>query len=522
SPAYHGKKCQVPTKLTNSICVSLKFLSPDWLFNATSPFPESPPLIYRSPIFRSPSQVKIYPKKTNHSNQNLWSSPLYSVLSLSLSLSGVVIGGRTTMAFAKSSSYILPLVFALFTLLSSSNALASTPHPKAIADLKEGILKLLGFQADDVEISGFDSRDALVGHSVAYEFDVEIDRKVIPVKLLEDVNRWEYVDLPFLRVEELARPGVDNGLVEQKRISDDGLPVLAPFQLSGPMELWIQDAKDIRISLPHDVDAGVLKKVILADGAVVTVTGARSVSLRHPIDLPLPLNRTHNGFASGLMALAEQLHHASRSQDAPLLSLRIVGPTSLTVPSSATPNNRLKLKRLAPGFVELSSMSKTKAMNGLSTINPQEETATVLTPKHFATMWPLASINGSNVNLVGFETLLSSLLGPKANKKGSFKLLKADVSAQTFVKIGFGVEKKLKQGDGFDLEGFPEWRTKPERVSMHFEVLAKVEGEKVIPERVVQVNPVDIEDTVAPNVVTGNITMSSIPVVYTPSNPFTL
>ena len=181
----------------------------------------------------------------------------------------------------------------------------------------------------------------------------------------------------------------------------------------------------------------------------------------------------------------------------------------------------MKLKRLAPGFVELSSMSKTKAMNGLSTINPQE-VATVLTPKHFATMWPLASINGTNANLVGFETLLSSFLGPKANKKGSFKLLKADVSAQTFVKIGFGVEKKLKQGDGFDLEGFPEWRTKPERVSMHFEVLAKVEGEKVIPERVVQVNPVDIEDTVAPNVVTGNITMSSIPVVYTPSNPFTL
>ncbi|PPR98810.1 hypothetical protein GOBAR_AA21855 [Gossypium barbadense] len=415
------------------------------------------------------------------------------------------------MAFAKSSSYILPLVFALFTLLSSSNALVSTPHPKAIADLIEGIVKLLGFQADDVEISGFDSRDALVGHSVAYEFDVEIDRKVIPVKLLEDVNRWEYVDLPFLRVEELARPGVDNGLVEQKRISDDGLPVLAPFQLAGPMELWIQDAKNIRISLP----------VILADGAVVTVTGARSVSLCHPIDLPLPLNRTHNGFASGLMALAEQLHHASRSQDAPLLSLRIVGPTSLTAPSSATPNNKLKLKRLAPGFVELSSTSKTKAMNGLSTINPQE-VATVLTPKHFATMWPLASINGTNANLVGFETLLSSFLGPKANKKGSFKLLKADVSAQTFVKIGFGVEKKLKQGDGFDLEGFPGWRTKPERVSMHFEVLAKVEGEKIIPERVVQVNPVDIEDTVAPNVVTGNITMSSIPVVYPPSNPFTL
>lgn len=66
--------------------------------------------------------------------------------------------------------------------------------------------------------------------------------------------------------------------------------------------------------LQHDVDAGVLKKVILADGAVVTVKGAWSVSLRYPIDLPLPLNMTDNGFGSGLMALAEHLRHASRSQ----------------------------------------------------------------------------------------------------------------------------------------------------------------------------------------------------------------
>ena len=95
-------------------------------------------------------------------------------------------------------------------------------------------MKGLGFQADEFKVSGFDLRDAQVGHSVAYEFDVEIDNKVLPFKLLEDVNRWEYVDLPIFRV--------DNG--------DQGLPVLAPFQLAGPMELWIQDAKDMRISLP--------------------------------------------------------------------------------------------------------------------------------------------------------------------------------------------------------------------------------------------------------------------------------
>ncbi|RVW47089.1 hypothetical protein VitviT2T_003812 [Vitis vinifera] len=419
------------------------------------------------------------------------------------------------------------LIFFLLSLMvfsSSTKALISSqdfnpPSPKAFSDLKDAIVKGLGFQSEDLKVSGFDLRDALVGHSVAYEFNVEIDNKVLPIKLLEDVNRWEYVDLPIFRVDQ----DNENGLVPRK--SEKRLPVLAPFQLAGPMELWIQDAKDMRISLPHDVDAGELKKVILADGAVVTVKGARSVSLRHPIDLPLPFNRSNNGFASGILALAERLRHAARTQGEPLLSLRIVGPTSLTSPSpsaSSSSSNRLKLKRLAPGLVELSLPSKASTIETLPAVDLQEEATALLTPVQFTTMWPLAFINGSNSNLLGFEALLASLLGPKASKEGSFRLLKADVSAQTFVKIGFGVEKKLKEGDGFNLEGLPEWRTKPKAVTMHFEVLAKVEGNKVVPERIVPVNPVVGEDTVAPNVLSGNATMSKIPIVHVPSDPFTL
>ncbi|KAJ8768990.1 hypothetical protein K2173_023985 [Erythroxylum novogranatense] len=417
----------------------------------------------------------------------------------------------------------LTLVFVIFTTLSLSDSLVSSspspPFTKSISDLKEAIVKGLGFQAEDLKVWGFDQREALVGHSVAYEFDVEVEgNQVIPFKLLEDVNRWDYVDLPIFRFKD-----DDSGLVGTKKTRDDGLHVLAPFQLAGPMEIWIQDAEDMRLSLPHDVDAGIVKKVELADGAVVTVNGARSVSLRHPIDLPLPLNRTRNGFASALLAIAKQLLHASRGKGAPLLSLRVVGPTSLAAPSSSSvvPSKRLKLKRLAPGLVELSSLAKLQQVDALSTIDLEEVTA-LLTPNHLTKMWPFVSVNASNSNLVGFEKLLASVLGPKANKKGSIRLLKANVFAQTFVKIGFGIEKKVKEGDGITWEGFPDWRTKPESVTMHFEVLAKVEGEKIVPERVMQVEPVVVEDTIAPNVLTGNVSMSRMPVVHPPVSPFTL
>ncbi|CAA3011974.1 Hypothetical predicted protein [Olea europaea subsp. europaea] len=422
-------------------------------------------------------------------------------------------------------AFLLVLISIQFSLSTASitGHDINPPFPKAISDLKDAIVKGFGLQTDDIKIFGFDLRDALVGKSVAYEFDVQIDNKVLPLKLLEDVNRWEYVDLPIFRVEDPDRTHEENGLVERQRL-DHQMPVLAPFQLAGPMELWIQDANDMRISLPHDVDAGILKKVILADGAVVTVKGARSVSLRHPVELPLPFNQSNDGFASGLLTLAEHLRHSSGSHSGPLLSLRIVGPTSLTSPTSSSPSsrNKLKLKRLAPGLVELSSASKRKMKaDAISTIDLQEEATALLTPDRFTNLWPLVSVNGSNSNLLGFEALLSSVLGPKANKNGTFKLLKADVSAQTFIKMSFGVEKKLKEGDGI-WESLPEWRTKPETLRTHFEVLAKVDGDKVVPERVVLVDPVMGEDVVAQNVLMGNMTMSRMPIVHPPPNPFLL
>ncbi|CAK9315673.1 unnamed protein product [Citrullus colocynthis] len=430
--------------------------------------------------------------------------------------------------------FFLPTLFLLLFFQPSHGALHSSPHlnptnPKSISsiettvdgftkDLKEMIGKGLGFVGDDFKVSSFDFKDARVGNSVAYEFELEIDNHVFPLKFLENAKQWEYVNLPIFQIQEQSQQEDKNFLAQKRNLGYD-LPVLAPFQLAGPMELWIQDADGMRVSLPHDVDAGVLKKVVLADGAVVTVTGARSVSLRQPLDLPLPLNRTTPGFATGLVALAEQLCHTSRSQSTPLLSLRIVGPTSLTSSPSST-NNKLKLKRLAPGLVELSS--PVQAIQSPSSVQLQAEAPTILTPKAFTTLWPIASINGSNSKLLGFETLLTSLLGPRANRKGSFKLLKANVSAQTTVRIGFGVDKKLEEGDGINMEGFPEWRTKPEVVRLHFEVLATVDGERIIPERVMPVQPVIIEDTVAPDVQLGNVSMSKTPIVYTPSDPFTL
>ncbi|CAL9043546.1 unnamed protein product [Musa banksii] len=424
---------------------------------------------------------------------------------------------RLLMAIHSRFVAICLIVFAIGATgaVISSETLTSAA-PKAISELRDLIVKGLGFQSEDLKVSGFDVRDALVGQAVAYEFDVEVEKRVIPIRLLEDVSRWDFVDLPIFRVaKEEEEEEEEKGLAEIGRGSDDRVsPVLPPFQLAGPMELWIQDGDDMRLSLPHDVEAGALKKVILSDGAAVTVKGAKSISLRHPIDLPLPLNRSHpknRPVASALLSIAEALRHASRSNQKPLLSLRIVGPTSLTSSPSASPNDKLKLKRLAPGLVELSSRSVPE---------PSDE----VDGSRRTTLWPLTSLNGSDPSLHGFEELLALVLGKKGSEEGSFRLVKAQVSAQTYVKMGFAVEKKLLDREGeVDWSVFPAWKTKPEKAIMHFEVLARVEDNgRVVPERIAEIQPFEIQESIIDSLQTGNTSMSKAQIVHPPPMYFTL
>lgn len=415
------------------------------------------------------------------------------------------------MAAARARWRFLALPLALLLAIGSSRGLDPAPKPpvpKAISDLRDAIVKGLGLQSEELKVSGFDVRDALVGQAVAYEFDMEVGRKAVPVRLLEDVSRWDFVDLPIFRSQADADDTA--ALAEIGRGARGTFePTLPPFQLAGPMELWIQDGDDVRLALPHDVEAGTLKKVVLADGAVVTVKGARAVSLRLPLELPLPLNRTtYKGRLSSLLSIAQALRGAARSNQKPLLSLRIEGPTSLSSTPSMSPNDKLKLKRLAPGQVELSSRAIPAATDD------EDE-------PHNTGMWPLLSLNASDGSLQGLEDLLASVLAKKAGEKGTFKLLNARAAAQTYVKMGFTVEKSVADGE-VNWSNLPEWKTKPKKLRAHYEVLARVERGQAIPERIAQVQPFHAEEAMSESMLTGNVSRSKVEAVNPPPIYFSL
>ncbi|XP_031482324.1 uncharacterized protein LOC116252300 [Nymphaea colorata] len=375
-----------------------------------------------------------------------------------------------------------------------------------VSDLKEPLAKKLGLKTEELTIVDYDFWDAVVGRSVAHEFDLEIGTKVLPFKVMEDVKEWMSVDPSLF--------SSSSGFMDT---------VLTPFDLSGPMELWIQDGQNMRLSLPHDVDAGLVKKVILSDGATVTVQGAKAVVLRQPIDLPLS--------NVSISSFAHHLRLASLSQQQHLVSLRIVGPSSLTASTIAPSDadaahvssaavNRLKVKRLAPGLLQLSSSQPDRSpATAMETESPE---STAMVPVE---MWPLSSLNASNRKLAAIEEILkSAVLAGKASGSpaSSVRLTHAETSVQTFMKIEFGLERKLNQTDEALWEGFPEWRTKPSVVRLYFEVMARLEGEKLTPEMVKRVQPFVIADSASHSALFGNFTTTSAPLVMFPPSVFTL
>lgn len=404
----------------------------------------------------------------------------------------------------------------LFVVIGGSGASAEPATIKVISDLKDSIVQKMGWKPEEVKISNINSIDPMVGHATLYEFDLQIGNAILPLRLSEDVASWQFMEDISVNEDQQETEGSEITVAERR---PQITPVLAPFQLAGPLELWIQDADHMRLSVPHDVEAGILKKVMLADGAVVTVKGARELHLRQPLQIPLPLGSSteDSNLASSLFALASKLRHASANDGKPL-SLRIVGPSSLVASSISEPDsasNRLKVKRLSPGSVELISRQQQETSpvsfeSSIDSLGPNDQW-----------MWPLPSLNSSHPKVKGFNELLREILRSVAQKEESFKLIKARAAAATFVKVQFELERKLGS-DMFNSDTWPEWRTKPSFERLQFEMIAKLEGDKLLPLNLQQIETVKPVETYAMGSLAGNVSMSKAPIVYLPSSPMTL
>ncbi len=115
----------------------------------------------------------------------------------------------------------------------------------------DSIIQRMGWSKDDVDLSRIDTRDARLGQTLIYEFDIRVGDVIIPLRLSEEITSWQYLDeLPGSGNENLEKAGdEEKGGIDVWR-PEAFAAVLAPFQVAGPVDLWIQDAEELRLSMP--------------------------------------------------------------------------------------------------------------------------------------------------------------------------------------------------------------------------------------------------------------------------------
>lgn len=113
----------------------------------------------------------------------------------------------------------------------------------------------MGWKVDEVKLGSIDTRDAKIGQTLIYEFDIQVGSVVIPLRLSEEVTSWQYL-------QELPPPRSDNEDEEggRREVKKKGAvnvwrpeafaATLTPFEVAGPVDLWIQDAEELRLAMP--------------------------------------------------------------------------------------------------------------------------------------------------------------------------------------------------------------------------------------------------------------------------------
>jgi hypothetical protein len=404
------------------------------------------------------------------------------------------------------------VVFAPISLATSSNSTADqipVPSLNSLSEVIQVISAAQDWNSEEVVVSNIDTAGAKVGKTQSYELEVQVGEKVFPARFVDELTSSRYSG-----GKETAVDGENSfgGLMEAANLAAEA--VLLPFQMEGPLEVWIEEANNLQLVMPDNNNIGGLKHLILAEGVVVTVEGAREVSLAYPVDFPSSLNTSFpvSGPGSNLWALSLSLRHAMQLEGRHLVALRIVGPTLMVAAAlgnQETAESNVEAKFFAPGALELfTNRTESNSPSPIGKLTDQQT-------------WPLPSLYSSDLKLLFLEKLLIKYLGNRAYREGSFRIIRASATASVFVKIQLELKKKISN-DSFDSDLWPAWRTRPTVQRLHFEVLARVEGKKLKPILIKRLKPFVKVETYSWSALMSNVSFTSFPSVLIPCSPLTL
>lgn len=374
--------------------------------------------------------------------------------------------------------------------LNASSPPPSTTHesrPQAshfLQDVLKAISARQRWDLGDIRVSKLDVRKAKFGRAQRIEFQIHIGKNDLIFGFPDEVGLWK----------DLSEGGDDFGYLINEVSSS--MAVLDTFKVEGPMELWVSGDDELSIMLPLNTSHTGLKRILVGEGITVEVNGAREVSLFHTSDLGLSVN--------GSVVVKKdrsEFWPLWHSLCKPLPPIHILGSSSLVAFRTRNRDAYIEITSLSKDMIEL---LPDKCYSGKH-INKKRA----------------CPIDSLNLRLALLEKLLKSFLGDRIRQNGLLGSLKAENKASTVVRFQLELERDIRSNESF--KGIlAEWRTKPSVERVSFEVVARVEAERLKPLTVKKVRPFIEADLTSWSNLMSNISFTKFPSILVPPEAFML
>lgn len=338
---------------------------------------------------------------------------------------------------------------------------------------------------EGIEISKLEVSKVRIFSSQRYEFKIRVGKSYMLLKFPDEIDSRKKLSKP--------KSSIDFGDLIKEFGS---VPVLDTLKLQGPFDLWVSGHDNFSLLLPMNASYGGLKRIIVGEGISVEVKGAKEVSLFQDFDLSLALNGSdinNNKGGNGFYPFGDSICP-------PLLPIRIIGSASLVANKNWDPDAEIETRLLSKKTIELVS-DKCYDRNVYKI--------------RASTMHFLSS------SIARLEEVLRSFLGDRITRNGLSSFLRATAKASTLIRFQLELEKSFGSNETAQ-EVFAEWRTRPTVERVWFEVIARVEGEKLKPVIVKKVRPFIAVDSASWSNLMSNISFTNFPSVLLPPEALTL
>ncbi|KAJ9186683.1 hypothetical protein P3X46_002228 [Hevea brasiliensis] len=384
----------------------------------------------------------------------------------------------------------LPFSFPLLLLLFQFVQFHSLPfalafHPND-THILQGVLKEISqrqnWDFERITTSKLQVSKVRFGTAQRYEFQIRIGKNDLVLKFPDEVGSWN----------KFNKKRNDFGNFVREIGSS---AVLDTFKVEGPFDLRVGDQDDLSLLLPLNVSHSGLKRILVGEGVTVEVKGAQELSLFHTFDHSFIVNgsfkisKGKTGFCSFWQSLCM-----------PLLPIHVIGSASLIAYRTRNYDAPVKTTLLSEGTIELLP-AKCYSNNVY---------------KNNARLHHSLSLK---INMLGKS--LRSFLGNIMRQNWVSGSLRANAKASTIICFQLEIEKNVGRDETFD-DVLEDWRTKPTVERVWFEVMARIEAEKLRVLMVKKVRPFVALDSVSWSNLMYNISFTKFPSILVPPESLTL